>query len=330
MNMKTMSSFHLHASPNVDSSGATMTASVTTRKMYNSRRLCAVSVLVFAAISTNGCSHHRTSGEKKVAKVSAITSAPTSSVTGNASAKQMPAKQLNLQIKPKDAQPNAANHPPSSRPQSAILEAEKGICNADKIIPKSSDPRIYATWQSIRIALGKGLGVGTLRVLEDSRLTKTGTQRTGTNPLIPPCYLLESRVEILDAKGVILHTKTFLPELDVVVHTMGKDARLIEIIERFQCLASCWCGDNHSFWQMSQGQLVPHKSRIVKQTPTGAKPSLGTVIEIRPVVHGCYERSHFNHQMLVVERASMGTSAHAVEKSWFENGEWKTSIANFK
>ena len=229
--------------------------------------------------------------------------------------------------------PTAATNPPAPPPSEA---GKQVYCDVEKPAPiPSPDTRLYAVWRSFPVDLGAHGGAGELRVLEDSRLTKPGAARVGTHPILPLCDWLPARVELIDAKGATLQVETFLPELDVVQRTMGPGATVIETIERIQCLASCWCGDGHEFWRIQGGRFVRHESRVVERRPAAGKPSVGSMLKVQPVTHGCYESSSFESPagrppVLVVNRMAMGTSITAEERHWFEDGEWRASIVERK
>jgi len=185
------------------------------------------------------------------------------------------------------------------------------------------------------VDLGAHGGAGKLRVLEDSRVTRPGAARAGTHPLVPPCDLLPSQVELIDEKGATVQVERFWPELDVELRTMGPGAILIEMIERVHCLASCWCGDSHAFWRIQGGRLVLHEGRVVERRPAAGKPAVGAMLKVEPVTHGCYESSSFEAEpgrppALVVRRTAMGSFVTAKEQHWFEDGEWKASVVERK
>lgn len=210
---------------------------------------------------------------------------------------------------------------------------EEVFCDPEHPVIPSPDMRIYGTWQSFRVPLGDGAGVGTLRILEDGRLMKSRPY-LGTHPVLPPCDWLQSRLELLDASGKPIQSEILWPQVDIVVHEMGPGATLFETIERVQCIASCWCGDGHAFWRVEGGKLIRHRGRVVEKHPPGRLPAVGTIIPANPVTHGCYESSEFvrnakGAQMLVIHRNALNRGS-ADERHWFEDGEWKISIADWK
>ncbi|MDI1435645.1 hypothetical protein [Polyangium sorediatum] len=226
---------------------------------------------------------------------------------------------------------------PSADPPGVDADAtETGYCDPEKPPPiPSPDLRLYAVWRTFPVDLGAHGGAGKLRVLEDARVTRPGAARAGTHPSLPPCDLLPSRVELIDEKGATVQVERFSPELDVELRTMGPGAFLIEMIERIRCLASCWCGDSHAFWRIQGGRLVPHEGRVVERRPAAGTPGVGAILKVKPVTHGCYEGSSFETQAgrppaLVVNRRAMGTFVTAAERHWFEDGEWKASIVEWK
>ncbi|MDC3960514.1 hypothetical protein [Polyangium jinanense] len=227
--------------------------------------------------------------------------------------------------------------PPSAAPPNADTgAAEIQSCDPEKPPPiPSPDTRLYATWRTFPVDLGAHGGAGKLRVLEDSRLTRPGAVRVGTHPVLPPCDLLPSRVELIDEKGTTLQVERFWPELDVELRTMGPGAVLIETIERVRCLASCWCGDGHAFFRIQDGRLVPHEGRVVERRPAAGTPGVGAMLKAKPVTHGCYESSSIEAPpgrppVLVVNRTAMGSFVTAQERHWFEDGAWKASIVERK
>jgi hypothetical protein len=240
-----------------------------------------------------------------------------------------------------DAPPeSAAPESSAAAPSAAAAPEEDGsdIVYCDPEAPPvkpSPDRRLYTVWQSLRVALDDRGGTGTLRLLEDSRVTRRGADRSGTHPMLPPCDLLPARLELIDAHGSTLGVERFSPEVDIVAHEMGPGAVVFETIERIHCLASCWCGDGHAFWRVDGGRLAPHRSRIVEKQPPGRLPAVGSILQVQSVTHGCYESSGFTRDasgrvMLVVNRMAMGSFVSAEERHWFEDGEWRTSIVDRK
>lgn len=230
----------------------------------------------------------------------------------------------------------SAPAPKAHAKEPATAPHDDGIVYCDTSGPPkapSPDNRVYAVWQSFPVRLDEH-ATGTLRVLEDSRVTRPGAGRDGTNPAVPPCDLLETRLELLDAHGATVQTERLWPEVDVVLHDFGEGATLIETHEHVLCLASCWCGDTHGYWRIDHGRLAYLRSRVVQRIPAAGSPGVGSSLEIRPVTHGCYEGSHFEQDggrpVLVVERTAMGSTVTATQRTWFEAGEWRTSIVERK
>lgn len=225
--------------------------------------------------------------------------------------------------------PAPSAQPPTPEPGTS----DDGMCDPEKPYVPSPDRRMYAVWQTSSVPLGKNLGMGTLRALEDSRVTKI--QRRGTHPVLPPCDLLPTRIELSDAAGKTLQVEKKWPQTDIIHHEMGPGATIIEIVEKVQCLASCWCGDGHGFWRIEDGKLVRHTGRVVDKNVKGTKPDVGAIITARGVTHGCYESSVFEKDkqgrpVLVIQRMAMGTTITATERHYFDQGEWKVSISEFK
>lgn len=252
---------------------------------------------------------------------SAAPSQPTTTgvaISNSASARGAP--------EPAESSTSAPSASPIAEPEAPNSE----FCNPEKPEVPSPDNRIYATWQSIRVPLGSGLGIGALRVLEDSRITRRGSRPYDeTHPVLPPCALLDSRLELLDAAGKPVQTEKLWPQVDIVVHQMGPNATIYEAIEDIRCIASCWCGDGHSFWRVENGKLITHTARLVEKSPAWTKPTLGTLVPAEHVTHGCYSSSHFERNergvlVLKIHRAAMG-SGSADERYWFDDGEWKAS-----
>lgn len=226
----------------------------------------------------------------------------------------------------------SANTPPS---ETNTDESGERFCDVEHPEIPSPDNRIYATWQSIRVPLGAGLGTGTLRVLEDSRITRKGDRPyLGTHPVLPPCALLDARLELLNSAGEPIQSEKLWPQVDIVVHQMGPDAVIYEAIESIRCIASCWCGDGHSFWRVENGKLITHQAHLVQKSPTWTKPFLGTMVPAAHVTHGCYSTSQFKRnsqgfEELIIDRAAMG-GGRADEHYWFENGEWRASMKQWR
>ncbi|HMY21444.1 MAG TPA: hypothetical protein PKA58_34210, partial [Polyangium sp.] len=235
--------------------------------------------------------------------------------------------------------PAPSAQPPTLDPKNTDTTArepgtsEDGMCDPEKPYVPSPDRRMYAVWQTFPMPLGKNLGMGTLRALEDSRVTKI--ERRGTHPVLPPCDLLPTRIELSDAAGKTLQVEKKWPQTDIIHHEMGPGATIIEIVEKVHCLASCWCGDGHGFWRIEDGKMVRHTGRVVEKNVKGTKPEVGAIITARGVTHGCYESSVFEKDKqgrptLVIQRMAMGTTITATERHYFDQGEWKVSISEFK
>lgn len=233
--------------------------------------------------------------------------------------------------------PPPTSVPPTPTPKPPIDEKKEDeafrYCDIEHPEIPNPDTRIYATWQSFPVTLGAGLGRGTLRVLEDSRITKNRPYM-GSHILLPPCALLDARIELLDVAGKPIQAVKLQPQVDIVVHEMAPGAIIYEAVERVQCLASCWCGNGHSFWRVDDGKLLPHRAHLVDKSPLWTRPNLGTMVLAEHVVHGCYSysyvhRNEFGQQELFIHRTAMGGGV-ADERYWFDDGEWKASMKQFR
>lgn len=178
--------------------------------------------------------------------------------------------------------------PPAGEPASPSLvpafeaQAEpdrEASCDPDHPTVPSPDLRLYATWQQFPLRRAEHGIDGTLRVLQDSRFTRPGFERTGTHPILRPCDALPGRVEVLDAGGQPVQAKLFNPQTDVTSHSFGVHQTVYEARELVHCLASCWCGDHLSFWRVLDGRL----SRL------STVRSSGEDIPVPGVTRGCYE-----------------------------------------
>ena len=191
-----------------------------------------------------------------------------------------------------------------------------GICDVDHPQVPVPDLRIYAVWQTFPLSRAEHGIDGSLRLLEDSRFTRPGARREGTNALLPPCDPLPSRLEVLAADGHVLSSEEFLPQVDITPYSFGERQTLYEVRELVRCLASCWCGDYSRFVQVRAGRLVPLEVRTGRQRLVAA------------VVDGCYEgnsvkRAPGGELHLEIIRTEMAEFVSTKEDYWFDGTRWR-------
>ncbi|MCA9621039.1 MAG: hypothetical protein KC731_18580 [Myxococcales bacterium] len=207
-------------------------------------------------------------------------------------------------------------------PLSAEEDERDAICEVDDDLRPAAIPRAdrgYATWQTWSDQVAEDGARGTLRVRNDRRFTAPGFEREGTHPMVPPCDALGASIEWIDPNGRVLSTTRWQPQTDVNPHRFVHGTRhitLYEVVERTKCLASCWCGDRHSFWTVRDGKLRPLEAIEAGH----ATPVLG-------VSHGCYEGSEVAHAgtgraNLVVRRSDMVDGSTTTQTvTW--DGRWR-------
>lgn len=117
------------------------------------------------------------------------------------------------------------------------------------------DSRTYATWQTVRANAPRDDLAGTIRVLEDSRVTRRGAPRGGTDFNGDPT-LLPARLEFVDDHGVVRSDITdLLPQTQISAEHLGDGRTTVFADETLQCNAGRYCGDQFHAYQAVDGKL---------------------------------------------------------------------------
>jgi hypothetical protein len=207
-------------------------------------------------------------------------------------------------------------------------EREGLWCDTEHPAPAPSpDLRLYTTWQKFPLRREEHGIDGTLRVLQDSRFAGPHAVRHGTHPAIPPCDPLPGRIEVLDASGTPVQATELWPQVDVRPYTVDAHQTLYHVEELVQCLASCWCGNDESFYRVAGGRFVRLESR---------RPG-GEVTPVRDVVAGCFggarvargEGGRFEveiHRTVLIIPGALSVT----ERHWWDGTAWQGSVVERK
>lgn len=207
----------------------------------------------------------------------------------------------------------------------AEVETENTYCDTEHPVVPVPDHRLYAVWQQFKLTRAEHGIDGTLRVLQDSRFTGKGADRSGTHPMLPPCDALPGRLEIVDAAGNVVEATEEWPQIDVTAYAFGERQTVYQQKTLVHCLASCWCGDGVRFLQVNGGHIVPLTTRRAS----------GELLPVRGVTRGCYEgggveRDAEGHFFVRVHRQSMSWNLTSDERHFWDGEAWRSEVVERK
>jgi hypothetical protein len=206
-------------------------------------------------------------------------------------------------------------------------EREPDYCDSDHPTVPVPDRRLYATWQTFPLHRAEHGLDGTLRVLQDSRFTGPGADRSGTHPVLKPCDALPGRIEVLDASGQPVHASEESPQIDVTAHSFAPGQTLYQVKSLVRCLASCWCGHHVSFMRVLDAHIVPLTTRRAS----------GKLAPVRGVTRGCFESGGVGmdedgHPEVRIHRTRLiiPDALSVDERHWWDGEAWQGSAVERK
>jgi hypothetical protein len=120
---------------------------------------------------------------------------------------------------------------------------------------RPKDTRIYATWQSLPVRAPRDGAQGSVRLLEDSRVTSHGARRQGYSVSSDPT-LLPARFELLDEAGKVrAAVGGIMPEAEVTARELGDGKTTFFVTENYECSAGIFCGSPTRAYQVDNGKL---------------------------------------------------------------------------